>query len=215
MSKSTEIRRQVFNIFDRYKIIIFITIPVIVGLTVGITFLQTRAESKGKKAWTKLWEVSRNQMIASSSTAEDKEKSLSTAIKEYNYIINDISSANVSPWALFQLANTYYESEDYDEAIRIYKRFLNESHDHYLAPFAEQSIGYSYEQKGQFQEAIEQFKKIDSEILQTQINLDIGRCYEKLGLTQPAIDAYNKVIELEGNNNNLVRIAQYRIDALK
>lgn len=215
MSRVTEIKRQIYNILDRYKIVIIITVPAIIGLVVGVTFLKTRTENETKKAWTKLWEVSRNQMIAGGSTPEDKQKSISTAIKEYNYIINDMSSGNVSDWALFQLGNTYYESGNYDETIRTYKRFLQENRDHYLTPFVEQLTGYAYEQKGQFQDAIEQFKKIDSEILLTQKNLDIGRCYEKLGLTQLAIDAYNKVIELEGNDNNWVGIAQYRIDALK
>ncbi|MGR3178271.1 MAG: tetratricopeptide repeat protein [Candidatus Anammoxibacter sp.] len=215
MSRATEIRRQVFSALDRYKLIIFIAIPVMIGIAVGITFLKTGADRKTEKAWTKLWEVSRNQTIAANTNPDDKEKTTARAINEYNYIINDISAESVSPWALFQLGNTYYESGDYDKALNTYKRFLNEDHDHYMAPFAKQSIGYTYEQKGQYQEAIDQFKKIDSEILLTQKNLDLGRCYEKLGLTQPAIDAYNKVIELEGDDNNWIRIAQYRIDALK
>ncbi|MGR3221017.1 MAG: tetratricopeptide repeat protein [Candidatus Anammoxibacter sp.] len=215
MSSATEFRRQVFGVLNRYKLIIFIAVPVIIGIAVGITFLKTGVDKKTEKAWTKLWEVSRNQTIAANTNPEDKEKTTARAINEYNYIINDMSVVSVLPWVLFQLGNTYYEAGDYDKALNTYKRFLDEDDDHYMAPFAKQSIGYAYEQKGRYQDAIDQFKKIDSEILLTQKNLDIGRCYEQLGLTQPAIDAYNKVVELENDNNSWVRIAQYRIDALQ
>lgn len=215
MSKATEARRQVFDTLNKYKTIIIIAIPVIIGIAVGISFFKTSTSNKEILAWTKLWNVSRNQTSVTGSTSEKEAESRSKAIKEYNNIINEIGAESVSSWALFQLGNTHFDSGNYDEAIKTYEQFLRGDSGHYFAPFATQSIGYAYEQKGQYQKAIDYFNKIDLEILIPQKNLDIGRCYEKLGLTEPAIDAYNKVIELEKNDNNWVRIAQYRIDALR
>ena len=215
MSNATEARRQVFDTLNKYKTIIIIAIPAIIGIVVGISFFKTSTNNKEKLAWAKLWNTSRNQMNITGSTPEEEAESRSKAIKEYNSIINDMEAENVSSWALYQLGNTHFDSKNYDEAITIFEQFLKGDNDHYFAPFVIQSIGYAYEQKGQFQKAIDYYNKINLDILIPQKNLDIGRCYENLGLTEPAIDAYNKVIELEEKDNNWVRIAQYRIDALK
>lgn len=216
MSESTEVRRRVFEVLNRYRIVILAAVPAIIGLTVGIVYLQTSSKRQVDKVWNKMWEVGRNRTMSSGSGAEDERaKAVTRAINEYNYIMDEMSPGDVAPWVLFQLGNTYYESGDYDGALDAYGRFLKDDRNHYLAPFVTQLVGYAYEEKGQFQDAIDQFKKITLGVMLPQKGLDIGRCYEKLGMRQPAIDAYSKVIELEGTENNWVSIAQYRIDALK
>ena len=214
MSEATESRHQLLNILNKYKIILIIAVPVIIAVTIGITLIVSSSENRSREAWNKLWEASRNQALAIQSDPKEKDKVLTRAINEFNYVINDISSAKVSPWAMFKLGGTYFASEKYDKAIETYSLFLKKNRNHYLAPFVKQTMGYSYEQTGQLKSAIEQFEEIDEEILLVQKNLDLGRCYGKMGDQKKAKDAYNTVLELENSDNNWIRLAQHRLDAL-
>ena len=214
MSEASESRHQLLNILNKYKIILIIAVPVIIAITVAVTLIISSSENKSREAWNKLWEASRNQTLAIQSDSKEKDKVLTRAINEFNYVINDIAADKVSPWAMFKLGGTYFASEKYDKAIETYGRFLKENRNHYLAPFVKQTIGYSYEQTGQLKSAIEQFEKINEEILLVQKNLDLGRCYEKMGDSEKAKDAYNAVLELEDSENNWIRLAQHRLDVL-
>ncbi len=216
MSTGKEARRQIFNTLNEYKIIIAIAIPAMIGIAVGVTFLMTSSQRKTEKAWSKLWLAAQEQEITIKTKPEEKDKAISKAIKEYNNVINNMDAGNVTPWALYQLGNTYYSTGQYEEAIKTYTQFLSGYKSHYVAPFVKQSIAYAHEERGEFQKAIDQLKDITRDVLSTQNNLDLGRCYEKLGMTQPAIEAYNKVLELETDEKNeWVKLAQYRLDVLK
>lgn len=216
MSRAKELRLEFFNFLNKYKIVLGVGIPAAIAIAVGVTMLFTSADKKAELAWTQLWNVVRKQDLAIQSGEDNKTDAISLAVNDYNDIINNISSDKVNSWALYQLANTYYKAKNYDEALKTYDKFLTIYQSHYLAPFVKQSIAYIYEAKGEYQKAIDQFKSIKSEIIPAQISLDIGRCYEKLGMVQPAIDAYSNVLKLDQiNDNNWLQIAQHRINALR
>lgn len=216
-STSKEIRRHAVETFNKYKLVVFIAVPIIIGISIGVSLFLTKTDTRAQRAWTKFWQANARQAEANFTNAVDKKEVVSSAIKEYNYLIsdNDVSSEKVTPWVMLQLGNTHFESSNFDDALSVYNQFLEKYRNHYFTPFVKQSIGYVYEEKKEYQKAIDQFNQIDLEILQSQLNLDIGRCYEKLGLAQQAIAAYNKVIESEGGENNWTMLAQYRLDALK
>lgn len=215
MSKAKEISQQFFTFLNKYKAALSIGIPVAIAIAVGVTFLVNRADNKTQMAWTKLWEVVRKETSPDNSKPGSADKS-NLYINEYNDIINNIGSSKANAWALYQLGNTYYKAGNLDESLTTYKKFIQNHGGHYLTPFVMQSISYVYEGKGEYQKAIDQLKLIKSDVLPAQNNLDIGRCYEKLGLAQPAIDAYKKVLNVEADGNNQwIKLAQFRIDALK
>lgn len=219
MSRIKELWWQIDEALVAHKVKIIIAIPAIIGIILGVTYIKVRTKNQTEQAWTQLWDVTRDLLLSKRIGSKEKDKAMAKAISGYNYIINNLSSGDVAPLALHQLGSAYYEAGNLDEAIRTYQQFLNTYGNHYLAQFGRQSIGYVYEDQGLFNEAIEQFKKIDdsdSPFLVAQKNLDIARCYERLGSTQSAIDAYNTVLELESDpDSNWVRIAQYRLDVLR
>lgn len=219
MSMIRLLKDQIFEAIGVYKFKIIIGIAVITGIIIGVSYIRIKSETKANQAWTRLWDINRNLMVASRINPEEKKKAISTAIAGYNYIIDDLSSGNVTPWALYQLGNAYYELGDFDQAIKIYQRFLQSYQNHHLVSFVRLAIGYAYEEKGMFLDAVEQYKAIKDTMtpfLTAQKNLDIGRCYERLGSIQYAIEAYNNALALENNpTDNWVRIAQQRLDALR
>lgn len=216
MSRAKELRRDFFNFLNKYKIALGAGIPAAIALAVGVTFLLTSAENTTQLGWAKLWNASRKHQMGILVKTEDKTAATAAAVAEFNDVINNVNSSSVNPWALHQLGNTYYKAGNRDEALNAYNRFIKSYSGHYLAPFVIQSKGYIYEEKGEYQKAVDMFKSMKSEVLQAQNNLDIGRCYEKLGMNQPAIEAYSKVLEYEADaGNNWVELARYRIEELK
>ena len=88
---------------------------------------------------------------------------------------------------------------DYDLAVADFSLFLKRSSQPFLQVIAFNALGNSYSAMGEYQQAIDNFQKvIDSgdEWLKPYALLQMGMCWEKLGETKKAADAYQESLDL-------------------
>lgn len=118
-----------------------------------------------------------------------------------------------------EIAQSYLELKEWDEAIRQYRPLLPLADAEREAEI-QYYIGEACLGKGDFRSAILEFLKV--KILGRKTKLDwgvtaiyqAGFCYEKLGDSDGAARMYKKIIEETGAESNYGRAAQQKLDAL-
>jgi tetratricopeptide (TPR) repeat protein len=198
------------------KIAIIVTVIFALGMTAYL--YRQKRNNDFNEVWSRIWRIHYEIAVAQQEDPEGKAEAIEASINEYVFLNNNLSTTSATPWLLLELGNTQYNAKKYNEAILTYEEFIKRFSEHTLVPIIRQSLGYAFEENGQLEEAVEQFEKIatdiDATFLKAQVNLDAGRCNEKLGQLSPAIAAYKDVINLSPESY-WARMAKYRLEDIE
>ncbi|HDY66267.1 MAG TPA: tetratricopeptide repeat protein, partial [Candidatus Scalindua sp.] len=174
------------------RIALIVTVVFALGMTAYL--YRQKRNNDFNEVWSRIWRIHYEIAVAQQEDPEGKAEAIEASINEYVFLNNNLSTTSATPWLLLELGNTQYNAKKYNEAILTYEEFIKRFSEHTLVPIIRQSLGYAFEENGQLKEAVEQFEKIatdtDAKFLKAQVNLDAGRCNEKLGQLSPAIAAY-------------------------
>jgi tetratricopeptide (TPR) repeat protein len=126
---------------------------------------------------------------------ENREESLQI----FTELINDYPRTTAGGIALLYRGRSAMLKEDYDQAVDDFTLFLKRPSKPFLRVIALNALGSSYSAKGEYQHAIDNFQEvIDSgdAWLKPYVLLHMGLCWEKLGDTKKAADAYQASLDL-------------------
>jgi outer membrane protein assembly factor BamD (BamD/ComL family) len=207
-----------FKFFDDNKIWIAIGFAVAVAAGVPSYLYRQKGANDLNEVWSRIYRMNYEVATAQQGGPEKKKEALEGAISEYTFLKDNLSTTGATPWLLLELGNAQYNVKKYDDAILTYRGFIKRFGPHPLAPIIRQSLGYVLEEKGQLKEAIEQFEEIakdpEATYLKAQVELDAGRCYEKLGQLNSAVVAYKEVIDTFPESG-WAKMAKYRLEDLE
>jgi tetratricopeptide (TPR) repeat protein len=170
---------------------------IIVGVLVAsfILLWRIRTERRETAAHNSLQHAS--EILAS---AEDpSSKGYQEALDQFERIQREYPNTKAAQLAQLRLGQELLESKQYDKAVEIYRKFLNGNPGERLYRlFALQNLGYAYEGGGDYQRALDSFQKLvemGESFLQPWGYINVGRCYEKLGKKEEAIENYRTLLE--------------------
>ena len=132
-------------------------------------------------------------------TVYQQEEKREEALPIFTELINDYPRTTAGKVALLYRGRSSMLKGDYDPAIADFTLFLKRSSKPFLRVIALNALGNSYSAKGEYQQAIDNFQKvIDSgdEWLKPYVLLQMGMCWEKLGDTKKAAQAYQDSLDL-------------------
>lgn len=125
------------------------------------------------------------------------------ALKQYReamrYYEQAISSPDGGDYALFQVANSYYRSDQTYEAVQAFRRLLRTYPESRLREQSMYNIGYIYFLAGNFSQAITEFRRISSQFRGSswaaRAQYNIGDAHYNAGEYAQAIEAYQAVMK--------------------
>jgi tetratricopeptide (TPR) repeat protein len=132
-------------------------------------------------------------------TLYQQEEKREDALPIFTELINDYAGTTAGKVALLYRGRSFMLQGDYDQAIADFRLFLKRSSQSFLRAIALNALGNSYSAKGEYQQAIDNFKKViasGDEWLKPYALLQMGMCWEKLGETKKAAEAYQKSLDL-------------------
>lgn len=130
------------------------------------------------------------------------------ALRKYPDAIRYYELASASDrggdYALYQIANSYYRSEQTYEAVQTFRRLLRMYPQSRLREQAMYNIGYLYFLAGNFAQAIEEFELVTRQYRGSnwaaRAQYNIGDAYYNAGEHSKAIAAYQRVLDLYPNS---------------
>lgn len=134
------------------------------------------------------------------------------ALKKYPEAIRYYELASASDrggdYALYQIANSYYRSEQTYEAVQTFRRLLRLYPQSRLREQAMYNIGYLYFLAGNFAQAIEEFELVTRQYRGSnwaaRAQYNIGDAYYNAGEHAKAIVAYQRVLDTYPNSTFVI-----------
>ncbi len=123
-----------------------------------------------------------------------------------------------APEALYMMAESAYEAEDYEKAESAFQRLRERFPDSKYVPLAVEGLGYIAENRGDYEKALSYYQEVaekwpDSFAGHCQY-LNIGRCHERLEQWQEAAEAYETQTSVFPESS-AAQEAQKALDQLK
>ncbi len=218
MENAKERFRKFLKFFDDNKIIIAIGFAIAVAIGVPVYLYKQKGIEDFDEVWSRIYQINYEVATAQQAGLEKQNETIEGAIREYTFLKDNLSTTGATPWLLLELGNAQYKIKKYDDAILTFAEFVKRFGDHPLVPIIRQSLGYALEEKEQLKEALEQFEEIakdsESTYLKAQVQLDTGRCYEKLKQNNAAMIAYKEVIS-SFPDSGWAKMAKYRLEDIE
>lgn len=122
-----------------------------------------------------------------------------TALNIWRRIAENFEGSEFGGQSLYRIAMYNRLSGNFEEAIREFYKIANMNLDPNLSAEAQYRIGEIYYRLGDFSKATEEFNKVrekfsDIEDWHTLALLNLGDCYERLGMLEEAINCYRAII---------------------
>jgi tetratricopeptide (TPR) repeat protein len=115
-------------------------------------------------------------------------------LEKFNEVIKSFPRTSSGKLSILYEGNLHLRLGAVEEAIKAYESFIQKSGKEKLyRSFAMEGLGYSYEEQKDYEKAIDVYQKIlqlRGDFQSPNVYLGIGRCYEKLGKTQEALENY-------------------------
>ena len=172
---------------------------VIVAIALAIIFYRMWENKKEAEADRKLSLAMEVYQKASSSYQEVPAAEYKSALAKFEEVIKEYPGTAAGKIAVLQKGNLHLKLGDFDEALKAYQAFLDKAgHEKLYRLFALQGMGYAYEGKKDYAKAVEAYQQVIDlgETFQSgETYLSLGRCYEKLGKNQQALESYKAFLK--------------------
>jgi tetratricopeptide (TPR) repeat protein len=152
------------------------------------------------------------------SIEDPSSKGYQEAMGEFERIQREYPKTEAAQLAQLQLGQGFLKLKQYDRAVEIYRTFIEGNPGQRLYRlFALQNLGYGYEGQGDYQGALDSFQGLvdmGESFLQPWAYINIGRCYEKLGKREEALENYRIFLE-KYPDSIMVPMVKNRLSTLK
>ena len=121
-------------------------------------------------------------------------------LEKFNETITKFSRTSSGKLSVLYKGNIHLRLGEFEEAIKAYESFLQKAGKEELyRSLAMEGLGYSYEGKKDYEKAVNAFQKVIDLAENFQLGnayLGMGRCYEKLGKNNEALENYKNFLKV-------------------
>ncbi|UCD71936.1 MAG: tetratricopeptide repeat protein [Syntrophobacterales bacterium] len=192
---------------------------ILIGIVIGglvafsIVFWRIRMKKRDLEALNSFHRASELLSAAEDPSSKDYQE----ALDEFERVRGEYPHTDAGQLAQLQLGQGFLESKRYDKAVEIYRTFLDGNPGESLYRLiALQNLGYAYEGQGDYQSALDSFQglvELGESFLQPWGYLSVGRCYEKLGKREEALNIYRIFLE-KFPDSTMALMVKHKIGAL-
>lgn len=172
---------------------------IVVVIVLGIVFYQMWDRKKEADAGQKLSVAMEMYQRVSSPYREGSPSEYKTALGGFDDVIKQYPGTSSGKFSLLHKGNIHFKLGELDEAIKAYQAFLEKAGKETLYRlFGLEGLGYAYEGKKEYAKAIDAYQQIVvmGETFQLgDAHVSLGRCYERLGKNQEALENYNAYLK--------------------
>ena len=173
---------------------------IILVLVLSIFFLLRWEKKNEEKANQMLNLAIETYQIVSGPYQEGSLEDHRNVLEKINEVINKFPRTSSGKLSILYKGNLHLRLGEVDEAIKAYETFIQKSGKEKLYRlFAMEGLGYSYEEKKDYDRAINAYQKISQlgeDFQSANVYLGMGRCYEKLGKYQEALENYKNFLKV-------------------
>jgi len=145
------------------------------------------------------WAVETYQMVSSPSR-DGSPQEYRTVLEKFDEVVTKYPRTWSARIALLYKGNIYLRLAEFDDATKAYETFLQKTGKQKLyRSFALDGLGYSYEGKKEYQKAADAYQRLvglGGDFQSADAYLGLGRCYEKMGRTEEALENYKNFIRV-------------------
>jgi len=172
---------------------------VIFVILVSIFFYQIWEKRNEEEAYRKFNLAVEIYQMVSSPYREGSQSEYKNVLDKFDEVVTKLPRTSSGKLALLYKGNILLRLGEFEEAIKSYQSFLQKSGKEKLYRlFAIEGLGYAYEGKRDYEKAIQAYQKILEEGGSSQLSnvyLNMGRCYEKLGKNKEALENYKAFLK--------------------
>jgi tetratricopeptide (TPR) repeat protein len=169
------------------------------AVVLGVVFYQMWDSKKEAEAGRQLSQAMEMYQRVSSPYREASAAEVKVALGGFDELIKQFSGTASGKFALLHKGNLHLKLGELDEAIKAYQAFLDKAGNERLYRlFGLEGLGYAYEGKKEYAKAVDAYQQIIAmgETFQSgDAYLSIGRCYERLGKNQEALESYRAFLK--------------------
>jgi TolA-binding protein len=190
------------------KIVSSVIIGIIAVVAISILFVRSKRAAEANASI----ELARAESAL-------QESNLNTAIDMLKSLADNYSGTKNAGRAVFQLANVYFERQDYEMARQYYEQYLDDyGSDEIMASSAYSGIGASLEQREEFLEAAYYYKKgaekFPEHFEAARQLMNAARCFRLANNKVEAKELYQRIID-DYPESNVVRNAEMMLSELQ
>lgn len=178
----------------------------VVAIVIALSLFQMwekRKDAEAQAAFASAMEVYQK---AASAYGETEAQSFKEALGKLEEITKRFPRTRPGKLSYLFQGNLYLRQGSYDEAIKAFTAFLDKGgRERLLRAFATEGLAYAYEGKKDFAKALEYYRKtMESAEGLPMLNayLGAGRCYERLGKREEALESYRAYLKKEGTQKS-------------
>ena len=137
---------------------------------------------------------------ANSPNREGSPSDYKNALEKFDEVIRKFSRTSSGKLSLLYKGNICLRLNEFGEAEKSYSTFLEKGgKEKNYRLFALEGLGYAFEGKKDYEKALNAYKKIvemGESFQLADAHLNIGRCYEKLGKNNEALESYKSFLKI-------------------
>jgi len=191
-------QRAYIFVSDHARKILFAVAAVVVVVAAGFLY-QWWQRDKEAKAARDLSVVMAAFQRVSSPYREASSQDYRSFLSKFDEVSTRYSGTPSGRLSLLYKASVHLRLKEFDEAIRTYQLFLEKGEKEKVYHFfALEGLGYALEGKKEYEKALESYKKaldLGDGLPVGDIQLSIGRCYEKMGKNKEAVENYQAYLK--------------------
>jgi tetratricopeptide (TPR) repeat protein len=171
----------------------------IIILILSIFFFQ-RWEKKNEEKALQLFNIAiENYQMVSQINQQGSPQEYKNVSEKFDGVIEKFPRTSAGKMSILYKGNIHLRLGEFEEAIKDYENFLKKDGEKIYRSFAIEGLSYAYEGKKDYEKALNHYKEmIDSgeNFLLPSGYLGMGRCYEKLGKNNEAIESYKSFLKV-------------------
>ncbi len=191
---------RIYLFFTRHYKTISIGGVIVLILVLSFFFYQKWKRGQEENAYQLFNIAIESYHLMSSPSREGSPQEYKNIIEKFNEVITKFPKTPSGKLSVLYKGNVYLRLGEFEEAIKAYEDFIQKEEGEKLyRSFAMEGLGYAYEGKKDYEKSVRAFKKLVEIGNSFQIGnayLGLGRCYEKLGKNQEALESYKSFLKV-------------------
>jgi tetratricopeptide (TPR) repeat protein len=173
---------------------------IILILILSIFFYQRWEKNKEENAYRMFNLALETYQMVSAPSQEGSPQEYKNVLEKFNEVIEKFPRTSSGKMSILYKGNIHLRLGEFEEAIKDYENFLKKGgKEKIYRSFAIEGLGYAYEGKKDYERALNHYKKMIESGENFQLPngyLGMGRCYEKLGKNNEALENYKAFLKV-------------------
>jgi len=179
---------------------ITVGVVIVIIILLSMIFFQRWEKSKEEEANRAFGLAMEIYQRANSPYREGSPSDYKNALEKFDEVIRKFPSTSSGKLSLLYQGNIYLKMNEFGETEKTFSTFLEKAgKEKVYRLFALEGLGYAYEGKKDYEKALNTYKKIldmGESFQVADTYLSIGRCYEKLGKNNEALENYKSFLKV-------------------